>query len=80
VQELKLKGIDTEIIQSTLIEVLPADDECAAAMKAAEKKLKTMTAIPPDARNRRLAGFLDRKGFSAEIIRNILRQGIDRGE
>jgi hypothetical protein len=36
-----------------------------------------MKALDRETRRRRLAGFLERKGFSFDIIRNVLRD-IDR--
>ncbi len=71
-QELRGKGIDREIVREAIAEAVPAEEEQEAAKKAAEKKLRTMRSVEPQARLRRLAGFLERKGFSSEIIRSIL--------
>ncbi len=71
-QELRRKGISQEIIREAVAEAVPADDEREAAMKAAEKKLRTMQSVGPDVRRRRLAGFLERKGFSSEITRSVI--------
>ena len=71
-QELRGKGIDREIISEAIAKVVPAEDEHAAAKSAAEKKLRMMRSVEPQARRRRLAGFLERKGFSSEVIRSIL--------
>ena len=72
-QELRQKGIDRETIREAVDEAVPAEDEREAANKAAEKKLKSMKSIEPFAKKRRLAGFLERKGFSGDIISSILR-------
>lgn len=71
-QELRGKGIAREIVREAIATVVPAEEEHEAAKKAAEKKLRTMRSVEPQARRRRLAGFLERKGFSSEIIRSIL--------
>jgi regulatory protein len=71
-QELRRKGISQEVIREAISEAVPPDDEREAAAKAAEKKLRTMLSVAPDVRRRRLAGFLERKGFSSEITRSIL--------
>jgi regulatory protein len=71
-QELRIKGISREIIKNTLNALLEEAPEAETARKEAEKKLKTLTRFEPEVRRRRLAGFLERKGFSSEIIRNIL--------
>jgi len=73
-QELKLKGIDRLVIQQALQEAIPEQDERDAARNAAEKKLRTMTSIDPQARKRRLAGFLERKGFTPDIIWSLLNE------
>jgi regulatory protein len=72
-QELRNKGIDRDIVRDVLVETLSLDDEEAVAKQAAERKLRSMRNIEPLARKRRLAGFLERKGFSSEIIRSIIR-------
>jgi regulatory protein len=72
-QELKQKGISREMIREVLSETFPSEDEDAAAKKAAERKLRSMRNLEPAVRKRRLAGFLERKGFSPEIIRSLIR-------
>jgi len=71
-QELRRKGISHEVIREAINEAVPAEDEREAAVKAAEKKLRTMQSVGSDVRRRRLAGFLERKGFSSEITRSII--------
>lgn len=70
--ELKKKGIDGDIIAGTLRAVCGADAELETAMQAAERKLLSMKALDRDTRRRRLAGFLERKGFSFEVIRAVI--------
>jgi regulatory protein len=72
-QELKRKGVDPEIIRETFAEVFSGEAEVETARKAAEKKLSSMPLLDGNTRRRRLAGFLERKGFSFEIIRTVLR-------
>lgn len=72
-QELRQKGVDRETIREALNEAVPPKDEQETARKIAEKKLRTMNSVEPEARKRRLAGFLERKGFSHEIIRGIIK-------
>jgi regulatory protein len=72
-QELRMKGISREIIKNTLDALFEEAPEAETARKEAEKKFKTLTRYEPEVRRRRMAGFLERKGFSSEIIRNILR-------
>jgi regulatory protein len=72
-QELKNKGVDREIIRETLVEVFVDDTEIETAKKSAEKKLNTMKSVDRETRRRRLAGFLERKGFPHETIRAVLK-------
>jgi len=72
-QELRLKGISNATIKETLLTLFNEAPEVETARKEADKKLKTLTRFEPEVRRRRLAGFLERKGFSSEIIRTILR-------
>ena len=72
-QELRIKGIGRDIIKETLNTLFEESSESDVARKEAEKKLRTLTRFDPEVRRRRLAGFLERKGFSSEIIRTILR-------
>jgi len=72
-QELRNKGISREIITGSLRTLFEEALEADVARKEADKKLRTLTRFEPEVRRRRLAGFLERKGFSSEIIRTILR-------
>ncbi len=72
-QELKSKGISRDIVEETLGDVFGGLSEADIARREAEKKLKSLPRLTPEVRRRRLAGFLERKGFPPEIIRNILR-------
>jgi regulatory protein len=71
-QELRIKGISREIIKETLNALFQEAPEAETARKEADKKLRTLARFEPEVRRRRLAGFLERKGFSSEIIRNVL--------
>ena len=75
-QELRRKGISQEVIREAVAEAVSADDEWEAAVKAAEKKLRTMQSVGPDVRRRRLAGFLERNGYSTQIVRSILNSSV----
>jgi regulatory protein len=72
-QELRNKGVDRETVRRTLKDVLAPDLEIETARKAAERKLATMKTLDREMMRRRLAGFLERKGFSYDVIRNILK-------
>lgn len=73
-QELRNKGISRDIIHEVMDEVFEGSSEADIARREAEKKLKTLARFEPEVRRRRLAGFLERKGFSSEIIHAVLRE------
>ncbi len=72
-QELRDKGVSRDIIHQAVAEVFDDSTELDIARGQAEKKLKTLTRFEPEVRRRRLAGFLERKGFSPDIILTILQ-------
>jgi regulatory protein len=72
-QELRNKGISCDTIKETLNTLFEDASEAEVARKEADKKLRTLIRFGPEVRRRRLAGFLERKGFTSEIIRTILR-------
>jgi regulatory protein len=76
--ELKNKGIGQEMIREVFAEVFSEETESETAKRVVEKRLNTMKALDRESRRRRLSGFLERKGFSFEIIRKVLRD-TDRG-
>jgi regulatory protein len=72
-QELRMKGVRPDIIRDTLGTLFDDASEADIARREADRKLRTLTRFEPEVRRRRLAGFLERKGFSSEIIHTILR-------
>jgi len=72
-RELRDKGVDGETVTRTLGEVLPPSVELATAKETAERKLRTLQSFDRETRRRRLAGFLERKGFSYDVIGDILK-------
>jgi regulatory protein len=75
--ELFKKGISREIVDSILTEEGPVD-ELSVAKKVVEKKLKVWRGLPKEALRRKLTGVLARRGFSWDIIKEILKDETDR--
>lgn len=73
-QELRNKGIGRDLIQEALGEVFGETSEADIARQETEKKLKSLTRLVPEVRRRRLAGHLERRGFSSAIIYDVLRR------
>jgi regulatory protein len=73
-QELLKKGVDKEDIAEILTEFGP-DMEWEAALALAEKKIALCGGVCPLSR---LAGFLQRRGFSNEVIGRVCRNFSDK--
>lgn len=72
-RELRDKGVEAELIDDAVAEV-SGEDERAAARVLAEKKLRSMRGLDVRVQQRRLAGALGRRGFSADVVGSILRE------
>ena len=66
--ELRQKGIDSRTIEQSLADY----DEGAAIEKAAASHARRLKHLPPDVFKKRLYGRLARRGFSYDLIRDIL--------
>lgn len=71
-RELAGKGISNAIIDQVLAEYTQEDDLNTAA-RLAEKRIRSMQHLERDVRQRRLLGFLGRKGFSSSICFAAIR-------
>ena len=69
-QELRQKGISREVIDSVLEDV----DELAAARRVVEKSSGRWTELPEQVYKEKMAGILQRRGFSYEIVREALEE------
>lgn len=69
-QELQQKGIERQIIDAVVADI----DETAAARQAAEKRMTRWQQLPYDQFAAKLGGYLQRRGFSYDIIREITEE------
>ncbi len=74
-QELRRKGVD-DATARTALESLPPEQERATAQALVERKLAATRGLPTDARVRRLAGMLARKGYPAGMAFGIVREAL----
>ena len=70
--ELKQKGIDKETIVKLLNCLIATTTEKELAKKAVEKKLRLWQNLPSDEFCQKLTGFLARRGFSWETIKEVV--------
>ncbi len=73
-RELRTKGIGRDLIAETLADLANDEAELKTARKTVRKKLKTSRSDDLETCRRRLAGFLERKGFSYDVIRAVLSE------
>ncbi len=67
--ELRQKGISPSIINKLQV---PSSNEKELAQRAIEKKLKIYRNLPPMELRKKLTSFLARRGFSWEIIEEVI--------
>nr|MDP9497909.1 recombination regulator RecX [Actinomycetota bacterium] len=73
--ELRRKGVDDETVRSA-VEELPAELELATARALVARRLPATRGLAPDARVRRLAGMLARKGYPAGVAFRVVREAV----
>ena len=71
-RELEHKGIENKVINETLNSLYKEFDEEAIAVSCLKKKLKTFESSAGEGDRRRIANFLERKGFPSEIISQVV--------
>jgi regulatory protein len=74
--ELRRRGVADEEISDAMAQLDP-DAEVAAARRLVERKLASTRDQPPEARTRRLAGMLARKGYSAGLAFRVIREALE---
>lgn len=67
-RELSAKGLASETIENALRIVYSETNEWDLAQACAQKKLSHLKGIDPKSKSRRLAQFLQRKGFASETV------------
>lgn len=74
--ELRQKGVAEEVVDAALEEIDPErEKEQARALVA--RRLRTMRGLDRDAQQRRLAGFLARKGYGPGVSYQVVREALD---
>ena len=72
-RELVDKGIDRETAEQ-VVAAVETKDETKVALEIAQKRAKQYKRLPTHVAKRRLHGFLARRGFGSEIVRQVLEQ------
>ena len=75
--ELRRRGVEPAVVDEA-VERLPAQQEEATARALVEARLAGTRALEPNARTRRLAGMLARKGYSPGLAFHVVRDALAR--
>jgi len=70
-QDLKRRHIDPELIEAAL-EDIGEDDELERATELAVKRIGQLSSYDDETARRRLHGFLARKGYTSDIVRQAM--------
>lgn len=74
--ELRRRGVAEDVVREA-VQSVSGEDEEAAARVLVDRKLRTMTKLPREARMRRLVAMLGRKGFSPGLALTVVRDALD---
>ena len=74
VQELKFKGIEKQVIENNLREAKESYNELEIARELAAGRLNRLRGLDFQIAKRRVYGYLLRRGFSPEIVMDVLNQ------
>jgi regulatory protein len=74
VAALRAKGITGDQAAEAFQEAAGGEGEEVIARRVALKRLNAMKGLPKEALERRLFGFLGRRGFSSEVIYKVVRE------
>jgi regulatory protein len=75
-QELRRKGVDDALVREAVGELDP-DEEVATARALVRRKLGTTRGLTTEARVRRLAGMLARKGYPAGLAFRVVKEELE---
>jgi regulatory protein len=76
-QELRRKGVDDDIVRTAVAGLEPAQ-ETETARALVRRKLPATRGLATDARVRRLAGMLARKGYAGGLAFRVVREELER--
>jgi regulatory protein len=74
-QELRRKGVADDQVAEAVASLEP-EQELATARALVERRLRSTEGLPTEARVRRLAGMLARKGYSAGLAFRVVKEAL----
>ncbi|WP_423923699.1 regulatory protein RecX [Frigoribacterium sp. 2-23] len=76
--ELRSRGIDPDTIEVAMAEI-DDDDEQARADEWARKRASSLRGLDRETAERRLNGYLMRRGYRSEVVRRAIEKALPRG-
>ncbi|BDZ66084.1 hypothetical protein GCM10025877_30220 [Agromyces mangrovi Wang et al. 2018] len=74
--ELQRRGIDQALARET-VDALDGDDERSRAIELAAERVRRMGSLDRTAAVRRLSGYLQRRGYSGDVVREAVNAALD---
>lgn len=74
-RELRQRGISSHAVEAAL-EAIDDDDELAKATELALQRVRQFSKLDQATAERRLAGFLSRRGYSGQTVREACREAL----
>lgn len=72
--ELKAKGVEASVATQAVETASEGRSEFETALETARSRASQLKGLAPDAAKRRLFGFLNRRGFSADVIYKVVKE------
>lgn len=70
---MSARGLESDIVAETISEI-DADDERTAARELAEKRARQLGSLDTQTMERRLSGFLARRGYPGGLVREVVSE------
>jgi regulatory protein len=77
--ELRDRGVDPALAERATSAAVPAEDRADRCRQVAEARLAQLAGLPAPTQLRRLAAYLARRGYPAELAESVARDLIDLG-
>ena len=74
-QELRARKLDPDAI-ATALDEFDGDDEYRTAMELARKRLPSLRSLSDEVAERRLSGFLARRGYAGALVQRVVRETV----
>ncbi|MBI3615220.1 MAG: regulatory protein RecX [Candidatus Omnitrophica bacterium] len=74
VMDLKAKGVSSDVALQAVGQSVGEQDEFQTARELALRRVAHLKGVGKEALQRRLAGFLARRGFSSEVVYKVVRE------